>query len=295
MLVWTRALAGAFLLSAIAIPAVVAAQSVLDEVGECDVLAAHPADPQRVSDGVPDAAIVPRLALRACDQAARAGGNDLRHVYQYGRALLAAGRPDQAREQFAKAAGASYPAAVAAAADLALAERPPALPSAADAEGVVAAIGDWGGRLGVASSAHGRAAAGGFSPSRQRAQALAFDGGDYTHPMLGQIASGRFAEALATAGQPQTRAYLYAFTTNLIAQCGPAGLPPAAVARLAVYRFGAVAQAGQDDAPIVGIQPLVGEIDAQRFVRRHGCEGTGVQGLFYFGLAGFLEAQARAR
>jgi hypothetical protein len=283
------------MLSAIAGPVGVAAQSVLDEVGECDVLAAHPADPQRMADGVPDAAIVPRLALRACDQAARAGGNDFRHVYQYGRALLAAGKPDQAREQFAKAAGGSYPAAIAAAADLTVAERPASLPSAADAEGVAAAIGEWSGRLGVASSAHGRAAAGGLAPSRQRALALSLDGGDYTHPMLGQIASGRFAEAQATAGQPQTRAYLYAFTTNLIAQCGPAGLPAAAVARLAVYRFGAGAQAGQEDSPIVGIQPLVGEIDAQRFVRRHGCDAAGVQGLFYFALSGFLEAQARAR
>ena len=41
--------------------------SVLDLVDECDVLAAHPDDTQRMAEGVADDQIVPRLAIMACE------------------------------------------------------------------------------------------------------------------------------------------------------------------------------------------------------------------------------------
>src|SRR6202023_83825 len=48
-----------------------AQQSVLDDVDECDSLAAHPSDPERLADGVADDAIVPKLAVAACEAAVK--------------------------------------------------------------------------------------------------------------------------------------------------------------------------------------------------------------------------------
>ena len=84
------------------------AQSVFDDVDECDVLAAHPADPERLADGVADGALVPRLAVKACEAAVKQNPNELRFAYQLGRAYLAANRKDNAAEQFKRAADGNY-------------------------------------------------------------------------------------------------------------------------------------------------------------------------------------------
>src|SRR5688572_14032548 len=87
--------------------------SVFAQVDECDVLAAHPDDPERLADGLEDDAIVPRLARMACDRAVRRSPGEARFVFQLGRALLAAGQEADATARFRQAADRGYGAAVA--------------------------------------------------------------------------------------------------------------------------------------------------------------------------------------
>ncbi len=266
----------------------------LDDVDECDLLAAHPADPQRVSDGVADGAIVPRLAIRACQAAMQAKADEVRFVYQLGRAYAATEKKTDALRHFERARQADYPAAIAAQADLqldvlsAMAQElmKPAPMSEAVKAGHQA--------LAQAVREHERAAKAGFISSGQRARALSFNPALFTHPVLGQIATGDFVAATASANQPETRAYIYTFVTNLIGQCGPEALSSQAVALLAAFRFGGGVSAADEETTQVGVQPLIGEIDAQRFSRRHGCEENGMLGLFFVAMGGFLE-QAAAR
>ena len=89
-----------------------------NDVDECDLLAAHPADPERLADGVADGTLVPRLAVKACEAAVKQNSKELRFAYQLGRAYLAANRKDNAAEQFKRAADGNYAAAFAAQAEL---------------------------------------------------------------------------------------------------------------------------------------------------------------------------------
>ena len=135
---------------------------------------------------------------------------------------------------------------------------------------------------------HAKAAQGGFAPSQQRADALTFDPSLFTQEIIGQISKGDFDAARTASQKPDVRAYLYTFATNLwgsAARCSTPkqwrALPPTVLAgRSPPIR---------KRAPAVAIQPLVGEIDAHRFVRRHGCDGPVPQIILFLPLALFLE------
>ncbi|WP_282609187.1 caspase family protein [Pelagibius sp. Alg239-R121] len=64
-------------------------------VSACDRLAAHPADSQRVVEGVAWDLMDGRAAVRACEDAVKLHPQELRFQYQLGRALLRAKRRDE--------------------------------------------------------------------------------------------------------------------------------------------------------------------------------------------------------
>ena len=64
-------------------------------VNACDRLAAHPADTQRVVEGVAWDLMDGRAAVRACEEAVQLYPQELRLQYQLGRALLRAKRRDE--------------------------------------------------------------------------------------------------------------------------------------------------------------------------------------------------------
>ncbi len=78
---------------------------------ECDRLAAHPYDPAIEAPGVAFAAIDPAQALLSCAAAFAETPGTVRFKYQYGRALLAAKRPNEALVFIRSAADSGYAAA----------------------------------------------------------------------------------------------------------------------------------------------------------------------------------------
>lgn len=267
-------------------PRPLSAQSALDEVDECDLLAAHPADPDRLADGVADTSIVPRLAVKACEAAVKQNPNELRFAYQFGRALVAANRKDAAAAQFTRATAGNYAAAFAAQAELGLdgvsgqnlAELINSPESIKVAQDAVKRLADL----------HTKAVQGGFALSQQRVEAMTFDPAAYAHRIVGKISAGRFEDARTESQSADVRAYIYSFSTNLISLCGPV-LDAKAISSLLTYRFGGAITAEQEETPPVSFQPLVGEVDAQRFVRRHGCDGPLPQVLLFIPLALYLQ------
>lgn len=262
------------------------AQSVFDAVDECDILAANPLDPERMAEGVSDDAIIPRLAVSACESAVKAAPAELRFAYQLGRAHLAAGHKDAAEAQLKRAAQGSYAAAFAAQADMGVdsvkGQNLHELVNTTDSIRVA------GNALKSFAELHGKALQGGYAASQHRMEMLSFDATIYTHKIVGEINRGDFNAARQEAQKPDVRAYLYTFITNIISQCGPV-IDAQTVARLAAYRFGGSITTEQEDSPAVGIQALVGEIDAQRFVKRHGCDGPVPQIVLFLPLSLYLE------
>lgn len=259
--------------------------SVFDEVDECDLLAAHPADPGRVAEGVADGSIVPRLAVRACLAAARRQVREWRFVYQLGRAYAAGGQMGDAQRQFEQAAQAGYAPALSAEADLRLERAQAQRGNGPPMETIRAARQ----AMRDAAALHEQAHSAGFAPAQQRVQALTFDPAIFAQPILGQILNGNVDAARAASQKAATRAYLYAVTTNLMGQCGPM-LAANALAQLAAYRFfGGITEA-QENGPEISAQPLLGEVDAQRFIRRHGCDGPVTTLFFEIAMPFYLSA-----
>lgn len=79
-----------------------------DQPTECDTLAAHKSDPDRMAAGVDMDSIVPRLAIAACEAALAQYPDDPRFHYLLGRAFLAASRTADSIAQFQRAAEAGY-------------------------------------------------------------------------------------------------------------------------------------------------------------------------------------------
>lgn len=77
---------------------------------ECDHLAAHPSDPDKVTEGVPTANVRQwnEAAIWACRQAVASRPGDARQRYQLGRALYYAGQRAEALEHLAVAAAAGH-------------------------------------------------------------------------------------------------------------------------------------------------------------------------------------------
>jgi hypothetical protein len=75
---------------------------------QCDVLAAHPDDAKRVSDGVEDEKIASAAAIQQCSLAVRQSPSTARFQFQLGRAYWAAKQYDKAVPAFLKAQEAKY-------------------------------------------------------------------------------------------------------------------------------------------------------------------------------------------
>jgi hypothetical protein len=86
----------------------VSAAAEYDKVHPSDEYAAHPRDPDRMAPGVALEKIVPRLALKHCEQAVKDHPNTPRFHYQLGRAYDASGRHEEAVKSYLKADAMGY-------------------------------------------------------------------------------------------------------------------------------------------------------------------------------------------
>jgi hypothetical protein len=91
---------------------VLAAQSAPAVVTECDTLAAHPSDPDRVTAGVPERLVNTAAAIAACKVAVAADPLNGRLNYQLARSLGYGGRGAEAAPYRAAAVKADYPQAL---------------------------------------------------------------------------------------------------------------------------------------------------------------------------------------
>jgi len=249
---------------------------VLDLVKECDVLAAHPQDPQRVSEGVADDRIIPRLAIRACEGAVSEDATEPRFVFQLGRALLAARRKTESAAAFRKAASAGHAAGW-------------------------AYLGDalqfgHGGAINYeqAREAYKKARDGGFEPAGELVDQLVFLPDMYANVgsvgILEQLYSEKFdALGASVRGGGQkwaARSYLFSLTQKLINECDGV-INSRNVVLLHTFRYGAGWSADIEAQPAIGIFHAVGEHDGRVFLKRHGCEG-GIAKHVFRAIARFL-------
>ena len=237
----------------------------LDLVTECDVLAAHPDDPQRMAEGVSDDRIVPRLAMLACERALQEDALDPRLSFQMGRALSAAGKRAKAFEHLKRAAEARHAAAYAYLGD-----------AYQFGYGVPS-------DLAKALGAYKSAQAGGFASAEAQIEQITFDKSIFALDVLSLVFEQRLPDLARHSDDAATkramRSYVFSLTQRLISECGKV-LTPANVVKLYRYRFGGD-WTNETDAPIdVSIQNAIGEVDANAFLRRHGCEGAVARHVF---------------
>lgn len=244
--------------------------SVFDLVEECDLLAAHPADPQRVADGVADDAVVPRLAILACEAALRGQLGEPRFLFQLGRAQLAAGNDDEAFQSFQRAAGPLLTSTS---------------PKADQDRSYAAAHGYLGDAyllgqgvkadVGKAAQHYASAVLGKFEPAKKQMEVTRFTSAQYVYgSVLEALISNRFDSVKTKAGQDASfRSYLHSMTLKLVDQC-ESFLQPGSLVGLFYFRFpsgwSSDAEAANTD---IGIKAAIGEVDAAQFVKRYGCEG----------------------
>jgi hypothetical protein len=227
--------------------------SVMDLVEECDVLAAHPDDPQRMAEGVNDDKIVPRLAVLACEDATKRQPDDPRFAFQLGRALLARSDNDKAVTLFQQAAKSGYAAAYGYLGD-----------AYQFGKGVKADIAQ-------ARASYAEAVKGGFTNAEAQIEMLTFDPSAYSVPAVGMIYAGQL-DTLRANADAQFRNYVFSFVTALGDEC-PSMLRPKSVVGFYRYRYPDSWRAEDDGALNVALMGSIAEHDAKRFLRRHGCDG----------------------
>jgi TPR repeat protein len=244
----------------------------LDLVKECDILAAHPSDSQRMAEGVSDDRIVPRLAIRACEQAIKDEPKDPRFTFQLGRALLAAGKKAEAAAEFHKSAEAGHAAGWAYLGD-------------ALQFGHGQAINHE-----KAREAYAKARDGGFERATELVNQLEFLPTMYAAGVMNQLYERNFAGIATSAREADrkwlTRAYLFALVQKLVTECDDV-IPPTRIVALYTFRFGGGWSGETDAQTSVGIFTAVGEHDARIFLKRHGCEGLIAKHVFR-AIDGFL-------
>lgn len=248
----------------------------LDIVHECDVLAAHPSDVQRVADGVADDRIISRLAIRACEQAIKENAPDPRFAFQLGRALLAAGRTKDAAQAFEKATDANYAAAWAYLGD-------------AYQFGHNGPI-DWA----KAHAAYTKALQGGFLPAKALVEVMMFDKDGYAQDVIAELYRRNVDEINVRSKQSrkwETRGYVFSLTQKLMAECDRV-LSPGSVPALFHYRYGDGWTVDADAPASVAAFIASGDFDAKAFLRRHGCDGPVALQLFA-SIDGLLKLQVQ--
>jgi hypothetical protein len=254
----------------VAIPATTQAEtapdvSVLELVEECDILAAHPADPERMSDGIADDQIVPKLAQIACEDALERDAENPRFRFQLGRALLAAHEEKKAVDLFQKAADAGYATAWA---------------YLGDAYQFGLGV-DVDGRKALTS--YTKALDSGFREADAQIKQLQFDRAMYAQPFPGLFFQGQYEDIKTLSNDPQNgplnRNYAFNFIQSLMLECEPF-LQPKNIPALYAYRYPRNWKIDQDDNVIVAIQTSVAEYDAETFLRRHVCDGLIAKHMF---------------
>jgi hypothetical protein len=88
--------------------ALLAATAANAEVTQCDQLASHPEDPDRIAPGVERAGMNLEAALAACEAEVARRPSDARTRYELARVLFYSGRNEQAIPQMKAAADAGY-------------------------------------------------------------------------------------------------------------------------------------------------------------------------------------------
>lgn len=249
-LVWLRA-------SALVAQDVVEPLSVLDLVEECDILAAHGLDPGRMSEGVDDDMIVPGLAVPACEDAVARNPEDARLIFQLGRAKLASGDRTAAILQFEDAASKDYAAAYAYLGD----------------------VHQFG--LGTetneseALTAYQKAKELGF-PAEPQINMMEFNPEMYSVPLVAHLYAGSYSpnNTGKTLQLHMARNYVFSFITSINDECG-AVLDSSIMATIYGHRYPTQGYDADTDSNIrVAVMGSTAEYDAQRFLRRHGCEGA---------------------
>ena len=239
--------------------------SVFDLVTECDVLAAHPDDPERMATGVADDDIVPRLAILACEDAVADDDDEPRYVFQLGRATLAKGDKDAALKHFKDAAEAGYAAAY----------------------GYLGDAYQFG--LGVAVDPkaayknYEKAVQGGFEIAKSQLEQLSFERSEFTASYLewffrsdlDRIHTASTNKELAAI----VRNYIYNLTETLTQECGRV-VSPDNIMGYYNYKFPNNWSPEVDQKVGIAVQTAVGENDAKTFLRRHGCNGPVAKHVF---------------
>lgn len=240
-------------------------ESVFRFVQDCDILAAHPDDPQRMADGIGDDQIVPRLAILACEDAIDLDPEEPRFAFQLGRALLAVGQQDDAFALFQTASGADYAAAWAYLGDA----HQFGLGTPVDGQ--------------QAYQAYQKALDLGFLAAEGQIAQLTFDGALYARPFVQLFFEGQYpritgAVADPAAGAP-SRNYVFSLVQTLLLECEPF-LQPGNVPALYGFRYPANWTPSDDEPIEIAIETSVAEYDAAVFLRRHGCSGLIAQHMF---------------
>lgn len=233
-------------------------QSFLDLVDQCDVLAAHPNDPERMADGVTEDAIVPKLATMTCAAAAKRAPDEPRFAFQFGRALLAAGKQKEAFEQFVIASDRQYAAAYAYLGD-----------AYQFGHGVQA-------DNAKAFASYKKALDGGFDRAKSQLDQLSFDKHIFAFDVLSNLFEARFDQLQQQADEPRAkwsvRAYVFSMTQKLVSECGKV-VQPQQIEKLHRFRMGSGWTPEVDASVDVTIKSSIAEYDADAFLKRHGCEG----------------------
>lgn len=239
--------------------------SVIVLIEDCDILAAHPSDTQRMAEGVSDDQIVPRLAILACEDAIDLDADEPRFTFQLGRALLAGGREEEALALFQEAAEADYAAAWAYLGDT----YQFGLGTSIDGQ--------------KAYQAYQKALDLGFLEAESQIEQLTFDASLYTLPFVQYFYEGQYPTITQIVDDPvrsaTMRNYIFNLIQTLLYECEPF-LTPGNVPALYAFRYpeGWSPEAEEDIA--VAIQTSVAEYDAATFLRRHGCDGLIAKHIF---------------
>lgn len=249
----------------VASPSIAQEVSVLDLVNECDILAAHPDDPERYAEGVADDKIVPKLAIRACEKALENARDEPRFHFQLGRALLASHKEQDALVHFLKATEASYAAAWAYLGDV-------------YQFGLGAEI-----NAQKALEAYKKARDGGFEIAKNQVEQLQFDQTMYTGEFLALFFKRDFGGIDSKSNDSGignlARNYVFNLVLTLTGECNSV-LKPTNVPSFYRYRYPQHWTVQSDENVAVAIQTSVAELDAQTFTKRHGCEGAVAKHVF---------------
>jgi len=229
--------------------------SIFASVDEFDLLAAHSDDPERLSEGVPESSLVPKLAIMACEQSLSVSGSEPRFHFQLGRAYLAYGDSAAAIDSFRQATETGYAAAHALMGEIYQYGRG----APVDAE--------------LAAQHYQKAIDGGFQRARVDLASLRFDLSHFVgQSLLESVYDGDSKALRQQSKDKRIRNYMFNFADILRQEC-VSFLKPQAVPGLFLYRFSNDWTEADEENVSIALQTPVGEHDAATFLRFYGCEG----------------------